>query len=1493
MRDLSIPHPKPSILCKWMAYFLFGLTFQLGWAQDEACLNGMASYESEIQNSSPEEAKWFKKEFIPTLCASNLTASQKQDVQGTLEALQEARISPLKGMLDYLHAVKSQLDRQDTARWAEWHAILNHMLEDRKLRKEVPPILNVSEQLLSRNVLYSGPRHAWELSGKPWYFQIVDEIPMLRFDSCDLFVHYEGDTLMFQGVAGQWDLSDTDCEISPSKFPWMGTEFDPVTTFVLLPERTIDLKQDDVREDDVVFYSSFSSTPLTGDLVAKLEAGKSPKTKAYPTIRCSDEKVVLDSLYTSFRYLGGLQVKGSKIRGISKAGAFASMEVVREDTVFMRFQFEEVTLSQKGWNGIRSHMELYYGGDTLSHPDCDARYEDHTGIIAVTRQQEGLGQQAFVDRYHDLEWNVEGFTWKLGQPQIEIGFPLIADAKAGTFRSSNYFEKQTFDRLQGIDPIHPVVELYRFVKSSGLTSFTSVDYAYYIKLSEVQAQIALMNLANYGYVDYDVDQKIARVQDRTFKHMGYVTNKKDHDMIRFYSAPKKGNNAEWSLLNGFMQINGVDQLVLSNSRGISIMPENSEVTVSKDLNMVLSGLVDAGNIRMRGAGMQFDYERFTIDFRKIEEVRLSINDFETLDYRGEPQKIWLKNTLENISGKLAIDHPGNRSGKWSMDHPSYPKFTSNETSFVYYDSPALYNGAYNRNSFYYAVRPFDLNGLDQLTRENLKLDGTLVSSGIVPEIERPLVVMPDNHLGLTSITPPSGTELYGGSATFTSALSLDGAGLRGDGVIDFLSSHAEGEALVFLPDSIIGPFVFMVNTADAGADVPEAKGGNGTLHFSPSENRLSFFSGKEPLSIYEGEGLLTGELEVSLSGLSGAGTLDLKKAALQAEEFHFDYLKASSQHAAFELYGKRQSLSAFETDDVHCTIDFDERLGEFTPNSGETAIDLPIQQYRCYMDKFRWFMDDDEIDLISNRDVASLPLNFSEKRVHSNFISTHPSQDSLHFLSTHATYLVGTDILNCQGVKEMAVADARIFPDSGKVTIRAKAIMDPLQNARVIANATTQHHLIEEAQLMITGRYGYTGSGVYQYVGADKTVQRLILDEIFVDESFQTKGAGAVYARDAFLLNPHFAFAGQVELSASEEFLVFDGGAKMTEESDLFKLSWIKFRSPVDPKNVEIPISNPLLDVDGDPLACGIMASSRPPFTLYPAFLDPLGDVTDVSVIELEGALRYKDGNYSVGTLEVFENPKGIGNQLSLNPKTGKLSGSGRIRLPLDFGMSEHDMVGAIEIDGKGRIHFKGTIILSYHFHPDLFERMALQIPAWQVSEPIDFASTNYEQALTTWLGMEEGQKIINDLALTGKFKSVPKFMQHGVVLSNVDLVWNDGEEMWTSESQFGLVSLGKEALFMHIPGKLELKRSRSGDNFVLYFHGDEENWYYHDFKLIDGKNGALNITTSDDIFYDILTDIKADKRKDKTKDGQTTEFKYMASRRRRDNIVDTYRDFD
>ena len=40
-------------------------------------------------------------------------------------------------------------------------------------------------------------------------------------------------------------------------------------------------------------------------------------------------------------------------------------------------------------------------------------------------------------------------------------------------------------------------------------------------------------------------------------------------------------------------------------------------------------------------------------------------------------------------------------------------------------------------------------------------------------------------------------------------------------------------------------------------------------------------------------------------------------------------------------------------------------MGEFASNDGETKIELPANQYICYMDEFGRYMDKDEMEMTS------------------------------------------------------------------------------------------------------------------------------------------------------------------------------------------------------------------------------------------------------------------------------------------------------------------------------------------------------------------------------------------------------------------------------------------------------------------------------------------------------------------------------------------------
>jgi hypothetical protein len=50
------------------------------------------------------------------------------------------------------------------------------------------------------------------------------------------------------------------------------------------------------------------------------------------------------------------------------------------------------------------------------------------------------------------------------------------------------------------------------------------------------------------------------------------------------------------------------------------------------------------------------------------------------------------------------------------------------------------------------------------------------------------------------------------------------------------------------------------------------------------------------------------------------------------------------------------------------------------------------------------------------------------------------------------------------------VADARVYPDSGKVIIHRNAVMDTLKNANILANTVTKYHTIRNVTANIFGR---------------------------------------------------------------------------------------------------------------------------------------------------------------------------------------------------------------------------------------------------------------------------------------------------------------------------------------------------------------------------------------------------------------------------------------
>jgi len=1456
-------------------------------AQSEACEALEVRLTSLMNNVSKEDGRWVKKTLMPSLCAS-LDEARIETVDEVVSALEAARASGSKDIRNYLHTILALSAPDKTDLWDDWHSFSSRMWSNKKHRKTGFAFLAISPELIANNILYSSNKHWWELDSMRWKLEWQQNVPLLIFENAQLSARSKVDHFTVLNTSGEWDLRDEDLKIAPSRVQWEGTTFNPPMYYAELPASTIDLKSNRYQVPSCVMHAELAGKPLRGSFVAKLESVNSPAEKTYPRFRCEEELVELEDVFPQTNYTGGVQFKGSQILGIRNESQLARINIMQADTTFMEFHGSQFLFSSSGWSCSNAEFIMHFAGDTLSHPDVQSRYNNGRRQVAAYRQEQGLGQQPFLDKYHDLEWDVSGVLWEIDQPRILVGSALDAGQAIAQFSSTNYFEQSSFDAIQGIDPVNPVIEVYRFTKESGRSGFMTEDFARYIRLSEVQARVMLMELANLGYVKINPETLWVQTTPKLKDHIYCKTGRKDYDVMRFNSSPIDGVNAEWSLLNGHIQINGIDEIRLSTAKDVVLYPANGEIVVKRDRDFLFDGRIQAGNIKMAGDAFSFDYSDFTIDFDAIESIQLSVYNEDELNSRGTPRKRSLNSQIEGVSGTLSIDYPTNRSGRRSELHPDDPVFESTVTSFVYYDRFDLFEGAYDRDEFYFAVEPFQLKRLDNLTKSGFTLDGTLVSAGILKDLPLPLKVMDDYYLGLETSSAPEGIDVYSDAATFTKDIKLDGKGLQGQGSIDFITAHIESSSMTMLPDSIIRQAPLLVNEADEERNTAAMQGVNGSFSFHPTRKQLDMRSGGSPFEFYQEEARLTGVAQVTPRAFTGRGLIELKDASLSSDEFDFRTANLKSPSATFSLNGNRSQITAFKTDDVACDLNFQERLGVFSPNSGETRIELPIQQYICFMDRFRWYMDEDEIDLLTNRSQEGMPFDFNDDRTSSNFISAHPNQDSLHFLSSSATYRIGEDMLTCNGVESLSIADSRIIPDSGRLIIRAKAKMDELRFAQIVTNATTRYHFIDSAFLNVYGKYAFEGTGLYNYQSADGKVNRIFFDDIQVDDSLRTTGGGSIMARNGFLLGPAFAFAGDIKMVSSEPHLYFSGGTKMTKECKRMQRSWIAFEGYINPKAIAIPVSDRPQDTEGDMLAYGLMASSRPPFTVYGAFLDPQGDDSDLNILKTRGELRYQDERYIFSSQEKFENPNSSEARVDIRPSTCDLRGAGLMELPLNFGLVNQSFVGSFEINPRGEYVFKGSMRLDIDLDQVLYDRMALQIPSWEPAEPVNIVETNYEQALQAWLGAKESSKLVNDLAMTGKIKNTPKSMRTQVVLTGLEMTWEPKLEAFISTSKFAIASLGSAPVFQIIPGKLILRRSRSNDSFTLYLHGDQENWYHFDYR-----KETLNCSTPDRAgFLSSIAEIGDKKRTKKDGDGRTYFYKAMNKNDRRNDFVDEYREF-
>ena len=1368
-------------------------------------------------------------------------------------------ISSINGLMEYDHSSQS---------FTAWYKSVEELVQDKRSTKLITSFLKTSFELLYENVLYRSRATEWKSSTYDFVFDF-DSVPVVKFDTLNLKCYANKDSSVIYNTIGVYYPLKSLWVGKKGKVYWSRAGFDIDQVYAILDNYTIYLGFSKYSADSVKFYHKrYWAKPLLGSFEEKVLANVKQEKATYPRFRSYFMEIELKDLFQDIDFKGGMEMRGVKLIGLGNRERDAYLSFKKDKKEFVRILSKNFVIYPDRIASALASASIKCIEDSIYHPGLQMNYVDNSRELSLVRAGEGKTKSPYYDSFHDLDIYSEAVYWKMDEPIINFEtIKGVSGIGLATFESSSYFVLSRFLRLQGMDPVNPLVVVKRYTDKFNVSEVSVQGLAEEMLMPQEQVIAMLVNLANRGFIIYDRDEKRARIKDKLFDYINAVNGKIDYDVIQFNSETYRYQNASLELDSFGLKLYGVPVVFLSDSQNVFIYPKNEQLVIKKGMDFAFSGRVHAGNFDFYARKCEFNYDQFKLDMPVIDSMSFMVQSFEKDEY-GMRNLVRVRNVIADLGGDLYIDDPNNKSG---MKHfPNYPVFTSTKDAYVFYNNPSIFNGVYDKDKFFFYVYPFTIDSLDNFKTELLEFSGYLASAGIFPDIEDTLRVQLDYSLGFQTQTPPGGFPIYGDKGTYHADISLTNDGLRGGGSLEFLTSKSESDDYLFFPDSCNAIAKnFEIREQLTPVEYPSVLGLEVKQHWIPYEERMIIRQTEFPLSMFNDQLNLSGMLVLTPEELRGAGTMSFEDAEMKSKLYSFKHHEVFADSADFNLNTANLIESAFSTDNYKSHIDLYERKGNFVSNGGASFVEFPINMYVCSIDEFDWFMDSYEItigstkkeaemakyDNLTIRELIDVPLEGSK------FISVHPDQDSLSFISTVASYNLKEFILYAEDVKYVRVADAAIFPVDKRLVIKESARMNTIADAKILANTVTRYHEIYDAVIDIKGKNRYLGIGNYDYVDENDFRQKIFLRDIGVDPSFQSVGNGYVSDSTGFTISNDFDFSGNILLYANREFLNFNGGFKLRHSCNPGRESWVKFNSDINPKGIFINVVENLTSLKKEPLESSLMFSNENN-RFYSGFLIPKRSQSDHPVISSNGFIRFDKNSetYDIAGLSMLKGSTMEGNKLSMGTDKCVLTGQGKLDLGADLGRVALDAYGSVKYEIIPDLT-NLDLVLAIDFP---FEDKALELMIENINEQnlqgINLTRPVFTKALTDILGEKDAEKIIADIQLFGKFRKYPSELQHTLFIADVKFKWNSATRSYVSDGPIGIGSVGKQQINKYVDGYIEIERKRTGDVLNIYLEFENGRyWYFFNYR-----NNLMQTISSNTIYNDVIRELKDGERTEK-----------------------------
>lgn len=1346
----------------------------------------------------------------------------------------------------------------------------------------------------------------WKSNADDYAFAFDSESLRIKFPESNLTCVAVRDSIKLYNTVGEYDPIDKKWYGESGITFWERAGYHRDSVYATFDQYTINMQLSTFEVDTVKFYNHhFFNYPLFGKLTDRVTEIPTPEKAVYPEFISFESNFNIKDIFKDIHFVGGFNIKGYRFYGIGAndrdalLNVFRDVEVVRngdtiiENMLFMTFRSQAFVLTDKVILSQDAKVSITLENDSLYHPGLQMSYLERNKEFSLLRSDNALNmsQSPFYDSYHRFEIDIPMVKWKVGESKIIFSSLQNSTINNARFLSYNLFNRKFFDMFQGFDFQHPFYKIRAFLHKKERQTYHASEIGQVLHQAEHEARKFLLQLTYLGFTDYDKITKEGRMKDKFYDYLEYVVGRKDYDIIEIESITEGRENAVLNLKNLDFYVSGVPQIHISNAKRVNIYPKNDEIVIKKDRDINFAGVIETGYYTFYGRNFHFKYNKFGVDLEHIDSLHIKVVDY--YDNFGKPVFKQVQSTIEDITGSVLIDEVSNKSGV--KDNPQYPIFKSTKDSYVYYDESHIAHGVYTRDTFFFRIDPYEIDSLNSFDSQGLKYTGTFYSGEIFSAIDEELQLMPDNSLGFEYETPEAGIPIYKGKAQYYSTIKMSNKGLQGDGKLEYLTSTMWSDEMKFYPDTtrmLANRFENIEQIAPF--ETPEIHGENLNVLWRLDMEKLYATTTTENASMYNSQGELKGTFYLNDKGIEGHGNFLLDRGRFKSNNYHFLSQQLTANVSDFNLKGLDPETFSLKADSIKTVVDFTTRKAKFEALSVLKPMFFPINQYKAYINTFEWGIDDNALALVGNsvhryengRHTLQ-PTSDAKHPMGALFVSTHPLQHELNFVSPKADVNLSNNFIEAHQVRFIEIADATVYPGDGEFTVRPDARYKTLVDAEILANNDTKFHRFYNATVNVQTRKKYSASGYYDYIDKFNKAQKIRFDVIGVDTAITTFATGKVLGDDDFTLSPAFDFRGDVFLTASEKHLDFKGHFMASKNCDMYQKRWVKFQNVLNPDSIQISIDSVTVDINETRVYKGIMLE-HDSVHILPRFFTPRNHYTNYYITTANGVLQYDEigKKYEIADAARLQKPDTLLNYISMNTETCDVYGEGNISLTGDYGQLK------VENFGKANyFHQRNETILDlfstidFFIAPECVKYMADTIKNSKSLQSVNMLSDRYKRGLKNLVGHKMTEQLINEQKLFGAYKKFPDELNHTFVMSSLNFTWNEKDGTFHSLGDIGITSIGDVQVNRYVKGAVQAGTSRTGDYFILYLEITPSHWFF--FKY---KRGIMMAVSSDPAFNKIIKDLPARHRKQKVERGQPKFYYYLASMNDKNRFLQDYR---